>query len=205
MSDIVLTLVLAAAAVGSIHTLAPDHWMPFAAIGRARRWTLLRTARTTIACGFGHVTVSALLGIAALLVGLTVVRAIGSQLEGLAIYLLMAFGTVYMIWGLLRKHDHHQEHTDRGLTESSLFLLFCADPCVAVIPMIMAAASAGWGAVLSVILAYEIATVGTMVILVTAASAGVQTIRGHWVDHYGHALAGFVIVVVGAAVAFLGW
>jgi hypothetical protein len=35
-----LALMLAAAAVGSLHTLAPDHWMPFAALARARNWAL---------------------------------------------------------------------------------------------------------------------------------------------------------------------
>jgi nickel/cobalt transporter (NicO) family protein len=205
MNNVVLTLIVAAAAVGSLHTVAPDHWMPFAAIGRARRWSLSRTARTTMICGFGHVTVSAALGIAALFAGLTVVHAIGSQLENQAIYLLMAFGTVYMIWGLLRKHHHHHhEHADRGLTEWSLFLLFCADPCVAVIPMIMAAATEGWGAVAMVVIAYEIATIATMVVFVSLARAGAQSLRSHWIDHYGHALAGAVILVTSVTVAILG-
>jgi hypothetical protein len=219
MNGAVLALVIAAAAVGSLHTVSPDHWLPFAALARARRWSLLRTARTTVLCGFGHVTVSAVLGIAALFVGLAIIEAIGSHLENQAIYLLMAFGAVYMVWGLRRSlrrdphsvlhpHDHHHAHGhhdhDHGLTEWSLFLLFSADPCVAVIPMIMAAAGAGWGAVAAVIIAYEIATIGTMVVLVAAALVGVGQIRGYWVDRYGHAAAGALIVSVAVVVAWLG-
>lgn len=204
MNASVWALVIAAATVGSLHTVAPDHWMPFAALSRARNWGLLRTARTTILCGFGHVTVSAALGIAALFVGLEVVRVLGSTLEQQAIYLLMGFGTIYMVWGILRSRDHHHHHHDRGLTEWSLFLLFCADPCVAVIPMIMAAATAGWGAVAAVVIAYEIATIGTMVVLVAGAHAGVRNIHGHWVEQYGHAAAGALIVSVALVVAWLG-
>ncbi|HEX7422216.1 MAG TPA: hypothetical protein VF505_20215, partial [Thermoanaerobaculia bacterium] len=144
MNGFTLTLVIAAATVGSLHTMAPDHWMPFAALARARKWTPLRTARTTVLCGFGHVTVSATLGIAALFVGLGIIRAIGSRLENQANWLLMAFGTIYMIWGFWRHGHHHHHHDREGLTAWSLFLLFCADPCIAVIPMIMAAASGGW-------------------------------------------------------------
>jgi nickel/cobalt transporter (NicO) family protein len=214
-----LALILAAATVGSLHTMAPDHWMPFAALARARGWSGWRAARTTMLCGFGHVTVSAALGVAALFVGLGVIHAIGSRLENHANFLLMAFGTAYMIWGLRRSfrrdphavihpHDHHHSHGDHdhdhGLTEWSLFLLFSADPCVAVIPMIMAASSGGWMSVAAVIVTYEVATIATMVILVATAHAGVRTLRAAWIDRYGDVAAGALIVTVGAAMAVLG-
>jgi nickel/cobalt exporter len=213
------TLVLAAATVGALHTMAPDHWMPFAALARARHWTPVRAARTTILCGFGHVTVSAALGIAAAFAGLGVIRLLGGRLAGLATWLLMAFGTVYLIWGLRRSlrrdplavihpNDHHHLHGhndhDHGLTEWSLFLLFSADPCVAVIPMIIASAGAGWNTVGAVVLAYELATIGTMVVLVLAAHAGARALHAPWIDRYGDAIAGALIVSVGAAMAVLG-
>ena len=52
-------LALTAATVGSLHSVAPDHWVPFAAVARARGWSAARTTRVTLLCGFGHVTVSA--------------------------------------------------------------------------------------------------------------------------------------------------
>lgn len=214
-----LALILAAITVGSLHTMAPDHWMPFAALARARGWSGWRAARTTILCGFGHVTVSAALGITGLFVGLGIIHAIGSHLENQANYLLMAFGAVYMTWGLWRSfrrdphsvlhpHDHHHAHGhhnhDHGLTEWSLFALFSADPCVAVIPMIMAASTRGWGAVGAVVVMYEIATIATMVVLVSTALAGVRTLRAPWIDRYGDVAAGALIVTVGAAMSALG-
>jgi nickel/cobalt exporter len=216
---VTLALVIAAITVGSLHTMSPDHWMPFAALARARGWSGWRAARTTILCGFGHVTVSAALGITALFVGLGVIRAIGSHLENQANYLLMAFGSIYMMWGLWRSfrrdphsvlhpHDHHHAHGhhdhDHGLTEWSLFVLFSADPCVAVIPMIMAAAAGGWTAVGAVVVTYEIATIATMVVLVSTALAGVRTLRAPWIDRYGDVAAGALIVTLGAAMSALG-
>ena len=47
-------LALAAASVGALHSVAPDHWVPFAALARARRWSAWRTARITLACGLGY-------------------------------------------------------------------------------------------------------------------------------------------------------
>ncbi|HEV7487529.1 MAG TPA: hypothetical protein VGQ65_17820 [Thermoanaerobaculia bacterium] len=219
MSGFSWALVFAAATVGSLHTMVPDHWMPFAALARVRKWTPLRTARTTILCGFGHVTVSALMGIVALFAGLGMIRLIGGRLASFATWLLIAFGAVYMCWGIIRNlrrdplavihaHDHHHAHGrndhDHGLTEWSLFLLFSADPCVAVIPMIIASAGAGWHTVAAVIVAYELATIATMVILVTAAHAGARAFHAPWIDRYGDAVAGALIVSVGAAMAALG-
>jgi threonine/homoserine/homoserine lactone efflux protein len=195
------TLPLAAATVGGLHTLAPDHWMPFAALARARGWTPVRALRTTIACGFGHVTVSAILGIAALSVGTGIAQLVGGKLASLAPALLMLFGTVYMLWGL-RPHRHrHEKH---GVTEGALFLLFSSDPCVALIPLIIAAASGGWALIVAVIVAYELGTITSMSLLVITAQAGARAIRAPFFDRYGDAVAGALILTVGAAVRVLG-
>lgn len=198
-------LILTAALIGSIHTLAPDHWVPFAALGRARRWSAWRTARTTFFCGFGHVTVSAALGILALVVGLKAVHAVGSRIESYATLLLIAFGVVYMLWGFWRSSVHAHAKPGANTTEWGLFLVYSADPCVAVIPMIMAASAGGWMSVALVTLAYEIATITTMIVLATGLLHGVKRMTLHWADHYGDALAGGVIVFVGVAMMILGW
>ena len=219
----ILALMLAAAAVGSLHTLAPDHWVPFAALARARDWSPWKTARVTLTCGFGHVTVSALLGILGVFIGLETVHRFGSTLEGNASLLLIGFGLAYMTWGLWRSfrgkimhhvdhvegvpHDHghgHHHHHGRDLTAWSLFVFFCLDPCVAVMPMIIAAATKGWGAVGAVVLVYEVATIGTMILLVQTAHAGARVARFPWIDRYGDAAAGALIVVLGTLVTLLG-
>jgi nickel/cobalt exporter len=214
-----LALTAAAAAVGSLHSVAPDHWVPFAALARARRWSSAHTARITILCGLGHVTVSAILGVVALVTGLKAVHAIGIHLEEHATLLLMAFGTVYMVWGIWRSfrrdplavmHHHHHHHAhghndhDHGLTEWSLFLLFCADPCVAVVPMIVAASAGGWGAVGAVVVVYEAATIAAMMILVGIALAGVRPLRFAFLDRFGDAVAGGLILTTGGILAALG-
>ena len=207
MDGWLLTLLLAAATVGSLHALAPDHWVPFSVLGRARGWTARRTIRVTLLCGIGHVTVSAAFGIAALALGQQAVSALGSTLQSNAALLLIGFGIAYMVWGLWRSFSQKLAHPhphDRKLTEWSLFLFFSADPCVALIPMIIAASTRGWSAIVAVIVIYEIAMFAMMVALVTTSFAGVRAIRMSWLDRYGDAVAGAVIVFLGAAVTILG-
>ncbi|MGZ5432260.1 MAG: hypothetical protein ACXW31_14420 [Thermoanaerobaculia bacterium] len=225
MSDqYTVALMITAATVGSLHSLAPDHWVPFAALARARGWTQARTSRLAFVCALGHVTVSALFGILAVLLGREAVEAFGTTLAASAPLLLIGFGAAYLLWALWRMsrrklmhhvdhldgvphdhgHGHHHQHGTKGLTEWGLFVLFCADPCIALIPMIIAASARGWGAVGAVVVVYEVATIAAIVILVRIAHAGARRLRFAWVDRYGDAVAGVLMMSVGAFVTFIG-
>jgi nickel/cobalt exporter len=209
------TLAAAAAAVGSLHTAAPDHWVPFAALSRARGWSARCTAGVTLGCGFGHVTVSALFGLAGLFFGVRVLTSLGERLGAAAPILLVAFGVLYGLWGLRRAlapriHGHPHAHYDHVHDPShasawTLFLLFSADPCIAVVPLIAAAAPLGIGRAVAIVLVYEAATLATMVAFVLPARAGARVLRAPWLDRYGDAAAGGVIAAVGLLVAGLGW
>lgn len=209
-----LTLAGAAAGVGALHTLAPDHWVPFAALARAQRWSAARTARITFLCGFGHVTVSALLGLLGLLFGRAIFERAGARMEAVAGVLLVGFGLAYGVWGMRRAagkrvHGHSHVHYDHvhdasKTTAWSLFLLFSADPCVAVIPLLFAAAPLGVAPTVGIVLLYEAATIATMIVLVLPARAGFEKLRIPWLDHWGDAVAGALIVVTGLVVMALG-
>ena len=209
-----LTLAGAAAGVGALHTLAPDHWVPFAALARAQRWYAAKTARITVLCGFGHVTVSALLGLLGLVFGRAIFERAGARMEAVAGILLVGFGLAYGVWGMRRAagrrvHGHAHVHYDHvhdasKTTAWSLFLLFSADPCVAVIPLLFAAAPLGTAPTVGIALLYEAATIATMVVLVLPARAGFQRLRFPWLDHWGDAVAGGVIAATGLVVIALG-
>ncbi|HEX7700942.1 MAG TPA: hypothetical protein VF403_09475 [Kofleriaceae bacterium] len=208
-------LAIAAATVGALHSLAPDHWVPVAAVSRSRGWSLRRTARIALLCGFGHVTVSATLGLVALVSGVAVIEALGARSGAVAGVLLIGFGAAYALWGArhliarrLHGHDHaHFDHVHDAskTTVWTLFAIYCADPCVAVVPIVFAAAPLSRGVTLAIVLVYELATIATMVGLTTAARAGASVIRGRWAERYGDSAAGGLIVATGVVVAILGW
>jgi ABC-type nickel/cobalt efflux system permease component RcnA len=209
-----LTLAGGAASIGALHTLAPDHWVPFAALARAQKWSAARTARITFLCGFGHVTVSALLGLLGLVFGRAIFEKAGARMEAVAGILLVGFGLAYGVWGMRRAagrrvHGHAHAHYDHvhepsKTTAWSLFLLFSADPCVAVIPLLFAAAPLGTAPAVGLVLLYEAATIATMIALVLPARAGFERLRFPWLDHWGDAVAGALIVATGLAVMALG-
>ncbi len=231
------SLAVAAITIGSLHSLAPDHWVPIAAVARARDWSRGRTARVAFVCGLGHVTVSVLLGLLALMFGAHLFQSLGEQMVSVAGLLLIGFGLAYGIWGLRgalaarlhghhahpHDHDDHHGHTDHHchhhhrhdhydhvhdasrVTTWSLFLIYCADPCVAVIPILFAAAPLSAAETIALVVAYEIATVGAMVTLVTLAHSGAQMFKGNWIQRYGDSAAGALIVATGIVVAIFDW
>jgi nickel/cobalt exporter len=209
-----LTLAGAAASIGALHTLAPDHWVPFAALARAQQWSAAKTARITFLCGFGHVTASALLGLLGLAFGRAIFERAGSRMEAVSGILLVGFGLAYGAWGMRRAagrrvHGHSHAHYDHvhdasWTTAWSLFLLFSADPCVAVIPLLFAAAPLGTAPTVGLVLLYEAATIGTMIALVLPARAGFARLRLPWLDHWGDAVAGGLIAATGVVVIALG-
>jgi hypothetical protein len=205
-----------AAVVGALHSMAPDHWVPFTAVGRARGWSAARTAQVTLLCGFAHVTVSVLLGLLALRLGQGMLEAFGTRLESVAGILLIGFGLAYGLWGLRRAlggklHGHTHSHFDHvhdpsRATVAGLLVLFSVDPCVRLIPIILAAAPLGASRLVALIVIYEGATLGSMVAIVLAARAGAfRGLQAPWLDRYGDALAGALIVATGLTVAALGW
>ncbi|HET7536592.1 MAG TPA: hypothetical protein VFJ90_09075 [Candidatus Didemnitutus sp.] len=116
-------LLLSTAGVAILHTLAgPDHYLPFIVMGRARRWSTLRTIFWTTLCGVGHVGSSVALAIVGVLLGygLEHVRFIEEWRGNLAAWAMITFGAVYLVWGLKRaargaihghRHDHgHADH-----------------------------------------------------------------------------------------------
>lgn len=203
--QLALPLAIAAATVGALHALAPDHWVPIAAVSRARGWSVGRTARVAFTCGFGHVTVSAALGLIALVSGTAVVEALGARTSAVGGVLLIGFGAAYALWSLRRlaHHDHHHVHDTT--TTWTLFAIYCADPCVAVIPIIFAAAPLSRTATLAIVILYEVATIATMVGFTVAARAGAGALRGRWIERYGDSAAGGLIVATGVIVALVGW
>ena len=209
------TLLVAAASIAAVHALAPDHWLPFAAVARARGWSARRTAQVVLACGFGHVTISVLLGLLGLVLGVGLLEAVGRTMEAWAGVLLVAFGIVYAAWGVRRavgrRHHGHAHarydhvHDAGRVTAGSLFLIYLTDPCVAAIPLLFAAAPLGVARTAAVIGLYEATTLLTMVALVLPARAGAVLWRAGWLDRWGDAVAGGCVATVGVAVAVLGW
>jgi sulfite exporter TauE/SafE len=236
VSHEIAALAITAGSLGFLHTvLGPDHYLPFIVMARARSWSTTKTTWITVLCGIGHVGSSILLGLIGVALGLAVsgLSAAESARGSVAAWALMAFGLVYLVWGLRRAvrnrphvhwHDHgdgtrhahehahaeahvhvHEPQGSMSLTPWVLFTIFVFGPCEPLIPLVMypAARHSVWGTGL-VAGIFGVATIATMVGIVAVSTLGVNLIPTRRLERYNHALAGATLLLCGAAIEFMG-
>ena len=228
-------LLVTAATVAFVHTiLGPDHYVVFPAMAKARGWSLARTLRITLLCGIGHVTGSILLGVIGIVAGaqLAGLVEIESTRGNLAGWALIAFGLVYLAWGLKKagrgykhthvhvhdgvahRHEHahreshahvHEEGARSSFTPWAVFIIFVLGPCEALIPLFMyPAAQQSHALVFAVAGVFSLVTILTMLACVAIAMVGLERVRLPASGRYAHALAGASVAVCGIMISFLG-
>jgi hypothetical protein len=87
-----LLLVGAVGAVGVLHTMVPDHWVPIALVARERGWTKTETARAAVQAGAGHVASTLVIGLAVWVAGVAFADRFGHLVDLVSSAALVAFG-----------------------------------------------------------------------------------------------------------------
>ncbi|MDP1854065.1 MAG: sulfite exporter TauE/SafE family protein [Candidatus Omnitrophota bacterium] len=174
MSNDAIILIGAALSIGFFHTVfGPDHYLPFVAMSKARKWNMAKTGVVTLLCGLGHVLSSVVLGFIGIALGVAVFKleSIESFRGDIAAWFMLIFGFTYFVWGLRmairnKPHNHSHEHARHGLHEHPhkhsdehlhihaanekanitpwvLFTIFVFGPCEPLIPILMYPAAKG--------------------------------------------------------------
>lgn len=212
----------------------PDHYLPFIMMSKARGWGRVKTFWITLLSGLGHVLSSVVLGFIGIGLGvaLSKLEFIESFRGDMAAWMFTAFGFVYLVWGIHRAirnrpHTHLHVHEDGGphehthghieahthvherekvnITPWVIFTIFVFGPCEPLIPILMyPAAHQSVSGLLIVAGTFAVATIGTMLVTVLAASYGLSFVPFGKMERWTHAIAGGTIMLCGLAITFLG-
>jgi len=212
MNNPILVLLASTLSVAFLHALAPDHWMPFAAIGKAQKWSKARLLWITFVSGLGHVGISIVFSVIGILLGFSLSRLKG--IEGhrgeIVLWLLIGFGIAYMLWGIKKGKEKKEKSIDEEKLKSktvavwTLFAIFVLGPCEPLVPLVFLGYNYGWPGVIAVSVAFSVITLIMMLAQSFLAFMGIQLIKGNIVERYSHAFAGFVIALTGVFVMALG-
>lgn len=209
MTQELLLLSSAAIAIGFTHTLfGPDHYLPFIALSKARKWNLGKTLCITFLCGLGHVLSSVILGLLGVTLGWAVVglEIFESTRGEIAAWLLIIFGLLYFIWGMKKAFQNKpHSHEVKATTFWALFIIFIFGPCEPLIPLLMyPAAQQSWLNLIIITGLFSLVTITTMMSMVVISLSSIKLFKFQFLHRYAHALAGFIIFSCGMSMQFLG-
>lgn len=115
-----LLLIAAVFAVGILHTLVPDHWVPIAVIARQQRWSQTQTARAAMGAGLGHTISTLAIGLLIWIAGVAFAMRFGHYVSLASSIALVAFGSWIAVTALMAARDQsHADHHDRIPVERS--------------------------------------------------------------------------------------
>src|SRR5579863_9378001 len=228
MSSATPALFAAAAGVGFGHAILPDHWVPLAVLGRTRRYPLSKIARLSGLAGVAHVLISIILGAVIIAVGLQFRSTVQNAQDTIIGCLLIATGVGFAAFELIgpshshshhhaHSHDHddhHHDHDDhhhdhehhherrgvRGLAAIMVPFGAAASPDLTILPVFLAATTAGVATAVGSLVIFAAVTIGTIVGLTLAAARGGYQIQGEWLERWGNLFTAAVLVIIGLLV-----
>src|ERR1700691_2290194 len=107
-----LLLVGAVAAVGVLHTVVPDHWVPITLIARQHGWSRREIARNAFVAGTGHVVSTLVIAGIVWAAGAAFAERFGGLVDTVATLALIGFGLWIAVsaWREVRGAGHHHPH-----------------------------------------------------------------------------------------------
>ncbi len=223
-------LLAAAAGVGFGHAVLPDHWVPLAVVGRTRRYPMSRIARLSSLAGVAHVLVSIALGAVIIAIGLQFRSTIAHAQDTIIGCILIATGVGFLLLELTGHghhhhdgdHGHHHHHDDRhhhderndhdhddaertsrrlgGLAAVMVPFGAAASPDLTILPVFLAATTAGIATAVGSVVIFAAVTIGTIVGLTLAAARGGYQIQGEWLERWGNLFTAGVLAAIGLLV-----
>ncbi len=220
-----LILVGAVAAVGVLHTIVPDHWVPITLIARQRGWSKAETFNAAFKAGTGHVLSTLVIALVVWVAGVAVAARFGHLVDLASSLALVGFGGWIAVssWletrqpdehghpqGPFHSHEHDEEHprghhshpephshTSKTSNRTALILILGSSPMVEGIPAFFAAGKYGVGLILVMSVVFALSTIVTYVVLCVYSTQGLRQVKLGPLELYGEVISGAFIALVG--------
>jgi nickel/cobalt transporter (NicO) family protein len=203
-------IVLGAGAIGAVHAIIPNHWLPLVAIARTEKWSNRHAMLATFLVGSFHVLGTILVGLGVSYLGLTIGAGHEDHSHVISRYILVLVGLLFILSGLrhTRRCNHHKLRFVGGGPEEHkawrkvgiLFALSAAmflSPCLDIIGYFFSVSLLGWDAVFFLALVFALVTVPLLMLLVALGLRGVDRLNWQVLDHHGRTITGVLLVFLG--------
>jgi ABC-type nickel/cobalt efflux system permease component RcnA len=206
-------------AVGILHTIVPDHWVPITLLARQMNWTKKETAWAAFQAGSGHVITTLLIALVVWFAGIALATRFGNIIDAISSFALIGFG-LWIAIGAWREthHEHghyhgdvyhpHEHHHDDHLhshdsKRTALLLILGSSPMIEGIPSFFAASKYGIGLLIPMAILFAASTIATYVVMCVYSHQAIKHVKFAAFEKYGEVLSGAFIAVLG--LVFLIW
>lgn len=214
-----LLLLGSVVAVGVLHTIVPDHWVPIAILARQHRWSRSQTMKAALQAGTGHVVTTLLLASVVWMAGVAFATQFGHAVDIISSLALMGFGLWIAVssWREMHGHGHHHghshehghehsehEHEHKTSKRTALLLIMGSSPMVEGIPAFFAAGKYGAGLIILMAILFAASTIATYVFLCVYSHQKLHHARFPAFERYGEVLSGSFIALIGLVFFVIG-
>ena len=203
-----LSLLAGGFATAFLHAALPTHWLPFALVGRAQRWSLDRLMAAVVAAGLAHVAVTATVGGMIVVAGLALDQWIAGLLPHLSAILLFVFGGFYLVRSLVRRPqvadgpplDASGPAVSHAAAFWALVATMAVSPGEVLLPFYLNQAQGGVAVLAALTVEFAIGTVLGMAVFTLLARAGWSVLRLERWARYEGAVLGLALIAIGLLV-----
>lgn len=203
-----LSLLGAGFATAFLHAALPTHWLPFALVGRAQRWSANQVLAVVAVAGLAHVAVTAAVGSLIVVAGLVLDQWVAGLLPYLSAVLLFAFGGFYLIRSVVRQPQLADgpplEASGPAVSHAAAFWALVAtmaiSPGEVLLPFYLNQAQGGAGVLAALTVMFALGTVLGMALFTLLARAGWSVLRLERWARYEGAVLGLALIAIGLLV-----
>lgn len=200
-------------AVGILHTMVPDHWVPITLIARQKKWSKSETAKAALQAGTGHVVTTLLIALVVWIAGVAVAAQFGHLVDTISSFALIGFGLWIAIgsWREMHNehghrhgdeyhpHEHHKDDHSHSHTSkrTALLLILGSSPMIEGIPAFFAAGKYGVSLIIPMAILFAVSTIATYVFLCVYSTTLLHNVKFVAFEKYGEVLSGAFIALIG--------
>jgi len=193
-------LSLSAVFIGFMHSLA--HGLPVVLMAKARKWSIETAMLGALVTAAGHILMSLLVGLTSMWVGVHFLAQYENQIEKVVGLVLGFFGMFYSIYSYRKQmHCHGHSHSNSIIKQQKAPFIFLFSlgfsPCVAVLPLLATALSAGSWVTLVALASYSGGVLVSLLGSTLVVTLGLVRWNHRYFDHYGDVITGSGVALVG--------
>ncbi len=178
-------LMIVVITIGTLHMIAPDHWLPLSAISGRFKYTRARTQGTASLLGFLHSGISVVIGLAASIIGLLFISYLKDGFTLIGRILLIIVAAYFIVNGYRESISGEESAGDDTTVRSALAVSIFPD--FAIVPFIFSTLGLSNLSAIEIIVSFIVVSILSINVMAYIGTRGlariVEKIPPYYIDY----------------------